>query len=163
MWRPAVLTLACLAVLALFAAPASAEDAAKTYDRTSINDLIDQWRAERLGRVDRTNVRSADFSFEDTAFAAARTSDRSGRDRTLDRSNPIDATRRGVATGETATGGGAGDQDAFWWWWWRCLWWMWWCDSDHDDDDDDSSSDDWWDDDDHHGDDDDDESPHEPC
>ena len=47
MWRTAKLILACLAVLALFAAPANAADDTKI-DRTSINDLIEQWREERL-------------------------------------------------------------------------------------------------------------------
>jgi hypothetical protein len=93
MWRTAKLILACLAVLALCVAPASAADDSKKADRTSINDLIQQWLEER--QAAETNTDAAD-------------NDRNARraNRLEARTGPVDTQRR------AKTGTLEGDQQA---------------------------------------------------
>ncbi len=84
MWRTAKLILACLAVLALCAAPASAADDTKDgtkIDRTSINDLIQQWREERQATNNDTNAADNDRNARRANRLEART-------------GPVDISRR---------------------------------------------------------------------
>ena len=104
MWRTAKLTLACLAVLTLFAVPVGAEDQAepdsntsgpRATTQTSVDELIEQWREERMGQLRERGARDG-----------ARTQLRTG-----DRNNGI--AQAFDQQGEVIEV--------------ICEWWMWWC------------------------------------